>query len=152
MAEKIEQPTAESSIHSGSSRLTNQGVLNTEDDKTHEAAITIQNVGGNVDVSSADDERNKNPFSDPKVAAYYETVYEKSQYECRHVFDPTLEWTDAEERKIVRKLDWHVCLWAVSDSKPCLGTWTSLTSCSVLCSLLCRSIEGISVKQYLITC
>jgi hypothetical protein len=150
MAEKIEQPTAASSIDSGSSRPTTQGVLNTENNKAHEAVITIQNVDGNVDASIADDERNKNPFSDPDVAAYYEMVYDKSQYECRHVFDPTLEWTAAEEKKIIRKLDWHVCLWAVSVAKPCLST--SLTSCSVLCSLLCRSIEGISVKQYLITC
>ena len=55
-----------------------------------------------------------NPFADPEVAAYYAAVYEKAQYECRHVVDPTLEWTRAEERKIVRKLDWHVCLWAVT--------------------------------------
>ena len=55
-----------------------------------------------------------NPFSDPDVAAYYANLYEKSQYECRHVFDPTLEWIAAEEKKLVRKLDWHACLWAVS--------------------------------------
>lgn len=56
-----------------------------------------------------------NPFADPSVAEYYATVYEKSQYECRHVFDPTLQWSPEEERKLVRKLDWHVCLWAVCD-------------------------------------
>ena len=65
--------------------------------------------------TTASDESEKpdsNPFLDPKVAAHYRDVYEKAQYECRHVFDPTLEWSEDEERRIVRKLDWHVCLWA----------------------------------------
>jgi hypothetical protein len=59
-------------------------------------------------------ELERNPFADPDVAAYWATVYEKSSYECRHIFDPALQWTAAEEKKIVRKLDVRVCLWAVS--------------------------------------
>ncbi|USW49405.1 Putative major facilitator superfamily, MFS transporter superfamily [Septoria linicola] len=47
-----------------------------------------------------------------KAAEYWQAVYEESQYECREAFDPTLEWDAKEERKIVRKLDWHVCTWA----------------------------------------
>lgn len=64
--------------------------------------------------SHSDDEGfdEKNPFSDPAVAAHWKAVYEKSHYECRHVFDPELTWTEEEERKLVRKLDWRVCLWA----------------------------------------
>ncbi|KAI1197418.1 MFS general substrate transporter [Nemania serpens] len=54
----------------------------------------------------------RNPFTDPRVAAQWKQVYEDCSYECRHVFDPTLEWTAAEEKKLVRKLDWRVCLWA----------------------------------------
>lgn len=54
----------------------------------------------------------KNPFSDPKVAEFYREVYESCQYECRGAFDPELEWTPAEERRIVRKLDWRVCFFA----------------------------------------
>lgn len=54
-----------------------------------------------------------NPFADPEVAERYAAIYEKAQYECRHVFDPTLTWTPLEEKRLVRKLDWHVCLWAV---------------------------------------
>jgi hypothetical protein len=46
-----------------------------------------------------------NIFEDPEVTAYYVGVYEKAQYECRHVFDATLTWTKEEERKLVRKLD-----------------------------------------------
>ncbi|KAI0593862.1 major facilitator superfamily domain-containing protein [Biscogniauxia sp. FL1348] len=53
-----------------------------------------------------------NPFKDPTRAAHWKQVYEDSQYECRHVFDPTITWTEQEEKRIIRKLDWHVCLWA----------------------------------------
>lgn len=53
-----------------------------------------------------------NPFDDPKVAQHYRDLYDKAGYECRHVFDPDIEWTAAEERKIVRKIDWHVATWA----------------------------------------
>ncbi|PNP42606.1 hypothetical protein TGAMA5MH_05347 [Trichoderma gamsii] len=54
----------------------------------------------------------KNPFRDPAVAQHWRDVYEKSQYECRHVFDPSLTWSEEEERRLVRKLDWRICLWA----------------------------------------
>ncbi|KAB8220730.1 major facilitator superfamily domain-containing protein [Aspergillus novoparasiticus] len=58
------------------------------------------------------DSHANNPFADPEVAERYALIYEKAQYECRHVFDPTLTWTPEEERALVRKLDWRVCLWA----------------------------------------
>jgi hypothetical protein len=58
----------------------------------------------------------KNPFLDPDVEAHWRQVYEDSTYECRHVFDPALTWTEEEEKAIVRKLDWRVCLWAVSEN------------------------------------
>jgi len=56
----------------------------------------------------------KNPFLDPDVAEHWATVYEKSSYECRAEFDPAFTWTEEEEKKLVRRLDWRVCLWAVS--------------------------------------
>ena len=59
----------------------------------------------------------KNPFTDPVVAARWRSVYEKAQYEARHVFDENLTWSADEERKLIRKLDWHVCLWAVCSMK-----------------------------------
>lgn len=61
----------------------------------------------------ATDETLDNPFADPDVAERYALIYEKAQYECRHIFDPTLTWTAEEEKALVRKLDWRVCLWAV---------------------------------------
>jgi hypothetical protein len=56
----------------------------------------------------------KNPFADPDVAAYWKGVYDEATYECRHVFDPNLTWSEEEEKRIIRKLDWRVCAWAVS--------------------------------------
>src|SRR4051812_39469439 len=61
-------------------------------------------------ISDSDEEGlalQKNPFLDPEVAEYWTTAYEKSQYECRHVFDPTFTWTEEEERRLVRRLDWR---------------------------------------------
>ena len=59
-----------------------------------------------------DRESSHNPFVDPAVATHYRNLYERVQYECRHVFDPELSWTASEERNLVRKLDRRVCLWA----------------------------------------
>jgi hypothetical protein len=55
----------------------------------------------------------KNPFQDAEVAEHWRLTYEKSQYECRHVFDPSLTWSEEEEKRLIRKLDWRICLWAV---------------------------------------
>ncbi|EMR63983.1 putative phthalate transporter protein [Eutypa lata UCREL1] len=39
---------------------------------------------------------------------FYEPIPE---YEGLHRFDPTAEWTAAEEKKLVRKLDYRICSW-----------------------------------------
>lgn len=73
------------------------------------------NIADGADSSDDDGsayELEKNPFLDPDVAAYWKGVYENASYECRHVFDPTFTWSAEEERALVRKLDWRVCLWA----------------------------------------
>ncbi|KAL2135936.1 hypothetical protein VTI74DRAFT_6164 [Chaetomium olivicolor] len=54
----------------------------------------------------------KNPFLNPDVAAHWRQVYEDANYECRHAFDPTLTWTEEEEKRVIRKLDWRICTWA----------------------------------------
>jgi hypothetical protein len=59
-----------------------------------------------------------NPFDDDAVAQHWAAVYSESEYECRHVFDPKLTWTAEEEKQLIRKLDWRVCLWAVSVPHP----------------------------------
>ncbi|KAK1762503.1 MFS permease [Phialemonium atrogriseum] len=65
--------------------------------------------------SGSDDEvydTSKNPFKDPAVAEHWRKVYDAAKYECRFVFDPEIEWSEEEEKKLVRKLDMRVCLWA----------------------------------------
>ncbi|KAE9979392.1 hypothetical protein EG328_000877 [Venturia inaequalis] len=65
-----------------------------------------------VSTEDSDHSLSTNVFQDPEVRAYYVGIYEKAQYECRHVFDADLIWTKEEEKKVVRKLDWRVCTWA----------------------------------------
>ncbi|KAL4956468.1 MFS general substrate transporter [Aspergillus filifer] len=33
------------------------------------------------------------------------------EYEGRHRYDPKVEWTEADEKKLVRKLDYRICSW-----------------------------------------
>ncbi|EGW30957.1 uncharacterized protein SPAPADRAFT_72847 [Spathaspora passalidarum NRRL Y-27907] len=50
----------------------------------------------------------KNPFLDPKVEEYYRQVYIDSKYESYSAFDPHFEWTEEEEKKLIRKLNFRV--------------------------------------------
>lgn len=43
-------------------------------------------------------------FANEEVANYWRAVYGKSRYEGRHQFDPTLEWSAAEEIRIRKKV------------------------------------------------
>lgn len=51
-------------------------------------------------------------FSDPAVAEAWKLKYEKAGYENRHRFDPEFSWTADEEKKLVRKIDKRIMLWA----------------------------------------
>jgi hypothetical protein len=105
-----------------------------------------------------------NPFADPVFASHWKKVYDEANYECRHVFDPALTWTQEEEKKIIRKLDWHVCLWAVSirpHSLQPLSSSMNVTraflreanlAASVSCSLGCKLIEATFLRQYRTIC
>jgi hypothetical protein len=102
---------------------------------------TLEPQGENTDA--------KNPFLDPDIAAHWRLVYEKAQYECRHVFDPSLNWSEEEEKHLVRKLDWRICLWAVYFASLPLPKSRSLTpNSSVSCSLRFRLIEEILFRQF----
>ncbi|TVY27419.1 putative transporter [Lachnellula hyalina] len=46
-------------------------------------------------------------FDDSKAAELYQPV---EKYEGRHRFDPSATWTEEEERKLIRSLDWRICL------------------------------------------
>jgi hypothetical protein len=100
-----------------------------------------------------------NIFSDPEVAAHYVSVYNEAKYECRHVFDPDLEWTKKEEKGVIRKLDWHGKI--PFKSSQGLSTYPKVTGADfqivqyapgpALCSLHYRLIEVILLKPLLIT-
>lgn len=51
-------------------------------------------------------------FKDPAVANHWRGVFERAGYENRHRFDPDFTWTAEEEKKLVRKLDIRIMLWA----------------------------------------
>ncbi|KAK0387331.1 hypothetical protein NLU13_5644 [Sarocladium strictum] len=51
-------------------------------------------------------------FADPATAEYWRLKYEKAGYENRHRFDPELTWTAEEEKKLVRKVDKRIMVWA----------------------------------------
>jgi hypothetical protein len=51
-------------------------------------------------------------FKDPAVANHWRGVFERAGYENRHRFDPEFTWTAEEEKKLVRKLDIRIMLWA----------------------------------------
>lgn len=57
-------------------------------------------------------ESKDNPFLDPNVAQTYRRIYEEAGYECLEAFDPTFQWTQDEEKKVKRKVDFHVITWA----------------------------------------
>jgi len=39
---------------------------------------------------------------------YYEPI---DSYEGKHRWDPKAEWTEQEEKKVIRKLDYKICAW-----------------------------------------
>ncbi|KFA79693.1 hypothetical protein S40288_09317 [Stachybotrys chartarum IBT 40288] len=51
-------------------------------------------------------------FSDPSLADYWRNKYEKAHYENLHRFDPEFQWTADEEKKLIRKVDLRIMLWA----------------------------------------
>ncbi|CCG24988.1 allantoate permease [Candida orthopsilosis Co 90-125] len=88
----------------------------TSDEKlkgTKEVITTIE-----TDSSYEANKLAKNPFLDPKVEEFYRDLYTKSRYESYSAFDPTFEWTEEEEKKVIWKLNWRVvftaCLLFVS--------------------------------------
>nr|UWK21995.1 major facilitator superfamily transporter (MSF) [Trichoderma rodmanii] len=52
------------------------------------------------------------PFTDPAMASHWRRIYEEANYENRHRFDPEFTWTAEEEKRLVRKIDMRIMLWA----------------------------------------
>jgi hypothetical protein len=82
-------------------------------DSTKQAGfVDISSKASSDSLPSSEAELKANPFLDPNVARTYRQIYDEADYECREVFDPELQWTRAEEKKLKRKLDLHVAFWA----------------------------------------
>lgn len=47
-------------------------------------------------------------FKDLVVANHWRDIYEQANYENRHRFDPDLQWTAEEEKKVLRKIDFRI--------------------------------------------
>lgn len=151
-----------SSVSSGAERRHSYDTLS----KPAKYAISETSVGYGSDEEFLGYAVTPNPFLLPGAAEHWREVYEKSEYECRHVFDPDMTWSPVEEKRIIQKLDWHVCLWAVRFLPPFffLGSrapipkqyFERLTRLVVSKSAPCfspfRSIAGTSRKPYQITC
>ncbi|KAH8590990.1 major facilitator superfamily domain-containing protein [Bisporella sp. PMI_857] len=111
---KIQDDSDSGSQHSSEKGIANDvpGTLIRDAELVTARGNIVTKDGVVVSTQDSDASLSTNVFADPEVKAYYVAVYEKAQYECRHVFDADLTWTAEEEKKLVRKLDWHVCLWA----------------------------------------
>ena len=76
---------------------------------------SISHVSISDEISGKKDEYGSTPdhvFTDPAIAAHWAGVYERADYENRHRFDPSFQWDAAEERKLVRKIDFRIMFWA----------------------------------------
>lgn len=60
-----------------------------------------------ISTQESDASLSTNVFADPEIRDFYVKMYEKAKYECRHAFDADLTWTDEEEKKLIRKVDWR---------------------------------------------
>lgn len=77
----------------------------TKDVSTSQSQATDASVSSLREVSdNAYGSTDEHVFSDPSIAEYWRKVYEKAQYENRHRFDPSYQWSAEEEKKLVRKV------------------------------------------------
>jgi hypothetical protein len=75
---------------------------------TKQAGFVSATKGSSDSLPLSEAELKANPFLDPNVARTYRLIYEKAEYECRDAFDPDLQWTAAEEKKVMEDgLDNH---------------------------------------------
>lgn len=86
------------------SKKPSEGVLRTSSDTASRGeVITFQegppetgNIYGSVE---------PHVFSDPASAQYWREVFEKAQYECRHRFDTSFQWSAQDEKLLKWKVD-----------------------------------------------
>jgi hypothetical protein len=100
-----------------------------------------------VSTVDSDASLSTNVFADPEVRDYYIKLYEDCKYECRHAFDADATWTEEEERRVVRRLDWHGRLLCIGGCYNANGLQCAFGLVS--CSSVYRSIAAICSKRSL---
>lgn len=69
-----------------------------------EATVDQKRESSPDDGYQSTDDSSVHVFSDPARAELWKKRYEDAGYENRHRFDPNYQWTEAEEKKLVRKV------------------------------------------------
>ncbi|OJJ60808.1 hypothetical protein ASPSYDRAFT_148187 [Aspergillus sydowii CBS 593.65] len=69
------------------------------------------------DVSSNSESKDRRRFKEFSEAAFEQTEDPRfykpiPEYEGIHRWDPDFDWTEAEEKRLIRKIDWRVCTFA----------------------------------------
>src|SRR3954465_5485951 len=80
----------------------------TGDDKSdYETGVSTDGVRhrGHLDIIRAAKQAEGETFASGGETRYYEPI---DTYEGKHRWDPNAEWTEQEERRLVRKLDWKI--------------------------------------------
>ncbi|KAI9744912.1 MAG: hypothetical protein M1818_001838 [Claussenomyces sp. TS43310] len=75
-------------------------------------SITENSPGSSVIGKSPDADAKQarsDTYAEGGLTKFYEPIPE---YEGRHRWDPRAEWSAAEEKKLIRKLDYRICSWA----------------------------------------
>lgn len=87
------------------------------------------------------------PFNSSAKAAYWDNVYKNARYEGAHRYDPAVEWTQAEEKKLTRKVHF-----LIHGSRPRWLDRLIFVSCvgCGLCSHRWILFEETSIEQSLI--
>lgn len=134
-----------------------EAAVNVDPPKGGDATPTEGNGGASTNESSASAKTDghlgtgEHVFSDPSIADYWRKKYENAGYENRHRFDPELQWTPEEEKKLVRKVNHNLrrARRSVTDTfcRLTRGLWCGHGSCSALSIF---TVE-ISIVQFPIT-
>jgi hypothetical protein len=108
---------------------TARGVVNNSHD-TYARNVTLANSSGSETASTSGSESKQvrsGTYAEGGLSKFYEPIPE---YEGRHRWDPHAEWTEGEEKKLVRKVSSHLA-YDISPSST-TNTRISLTTESVL--------------------
>lgn len=74
------------------------------DQKSVDIGLSDSSSSSTTDVAKGDGQTaafGNGVFNDSQLAQFYQPC---DEYEGKHRFDPTAEWTEAEEKKLVRKV------------------------------------------------